>query len=420
MPFHQLRFVPTMKQFLLSMVLLVSLYSKANSQARDLHMSKGQTKVDIPFDFQNNFIVVSILFNNFFPLKFILDTGAEHTILTKREITDLLRINYQREFKVLGSDMQTELIAYLASGIRMQLGDLTARNRSILVLDEDYFRFDEFAGIDVHGILGADFLRRFIVKINYRKQIVTLYSPQHFTKPSSRYEELPIEIVRNKPYVWTKAQFNSDTSLNLKLLYDTGASLAALLYTDTHIDMQLPESVIRSPIAIGLGGYLEGYIGRLPGIKIGSFQLQSVVTNYQDLPPTVDSTYTNGRNGILGNLIMQRFIVVIDYFASKMYMLPTRAFKKKFDYDRSGMTLVAAGKNLGQYRVLNIIDGSPADEAGVQSGDLLRSINGIPTSLLSLGSIIHKLQKKEGKRTRLVLKRGDEKFKVRFRLRKLI
>ncbi|MBX2872456.1 MAG: aspartyl protease family protein [Saprospiraceae bacterium] len=409
-----------MKRIILSLLLLICLSALSVGQVRDLHISKGQTKVDLPFDFHNNFIIVKVIFNNFFPLKFILDTGAEHTILTKREITDLLRVNYQREFKVLGSDMQTELVAYLASGIRFQLGDLSARNRSILVLQEDYFRFDEFAGIDVHGILGADFLRRFIVKINYRKQIVTLYSPQHFTPPKNRYKELPIEIVRNKPYIYTTASFGADTSLNLKLLYDTGASLAALLYTDTDPGMHLPESVIRSPIAIGLGGFLEGYIGRLPSIQVGPYKLANVVTNYQDLPPTVDSSYTNNRNGIIGNLIMQRFIVIVDYFASKIYLSPTRSFKKKFDYDRSGITLVATGKNLGQYRVLNIITGSPADEAGVQTGDLIRKVNGVPASLLSLGSIINKFQKKEGKRTRVILKRGDEKIKVEFRLRKLI
>lgn len=409
-----------MKQFILSVLLLFCLSVITHGQVRDLHISKGQTKVDIPFDFHNNFIIVKVIFNNFFPLKFILDTGAEHTILTKREITDLLRVNYQREFKVLGSDMQTELVAYLASGIRFQLGDLSARNRSILVLEEDYFRFDEFAGIDVHGILGADFLRRFIVKINYRKQIVTLYSPQHFTPPKNKYEELPIEIVRNKPYIFTQTQFGADTSLNLKLLYDTGASLAALLYTDTHPGMHLPESVIRSPIAIGLGGFLEGYIGRLPNIQVGPYRLSNVVTNYQDLPPNIDSTYTNSRNGIIGNLIMQRFIVIIDYFASKIYLMPTRSFKKKFEYDRSGITIVATGKNLGQYRVLNVIQGSPADEAGVQVGDMLRKVNGVPASLLSIGNIINKFQKKEGKRTRIILKRGEEKIKVEFRLRKLI
>ncbi|MEZ5040274.1 MAG: aspartyl protease family protein [Saprospiraceae bacterium] len=410
-----------MKLFLCSFIFLLSLNATCLGQSTDLHMSKGQSKVDIPFDFQNNFIIIKVLFNNFFPLKFILDTGAEHTILTQREITDLLHVNYQREFKVIGSDMQTELIAYLASGIRFQLGDLTARNRSILVLDEDYFRFDEFAGIDVHGILGADFLRRFIVKINYRKQIITFYNPQNYTPPpASKYEEIPIEIVRNKPYIWTKTQFNKDTSLNLKLLYDTGASLATLLYTDTHSDLKLPESVIRSNIAIGLGGYLEGFIGRLPNIEIGPFELQDVVANYQELPPNIDSSYINDRNGIVGNILMQRFIVIIDYFKSKIYLTPNRTFKQKFDYDRSGMTIVAAGKALGQYRVLNVIKDSPADEAGVLPNDILRSINGVPTALISLGEIINKLQKKVGKRTRLTIKRGEEKIKVTFRLRKLI
>ena len=49
-------------------------------------MSRGAKKVEIPFERQGNFIIVKVTFEGLFPLRFILDTGAEHTILTKKEL----------------------------------------------------------------------------------------------------------------------------------------------------------------------------------------------------------------------------------------------------------------------------------------------------------------------------------------------
>ncbi|MEN9415281.1 MAG: hypothetical protein RLZ62_1585, partial [Bacteroidota bacterium] len=72
-----------------------------------------------PFEYVNNFIVVTVTLNGTIPLKMIFDTGAEHTVLCRRELSDLLGIRYEREFRLLGADMKTELIAYLARNVRL-------------------------------------------------------------------------------------------------------------------------------------------------------------------------------------------------------------------------------------------------------------------------------------------------------------
>ncbi|HOY18537.1 MAG TPA: hypothetical protein PLC89_14620, partial [Haliscomenobacter sp.] len=73
--------------FLLTLLLCCGSFSKTEGQINDLVFLNGETHVDIPFDYENNFIVIKLMFNDIFPLKFIFDTGAENTILTKREIT---------------------------------------------------------------------------------------------------------------------------------------------------------------------------------------------------------------------------------------------------------------------------------------------------------------------------------------------
>lgn len=392
----------------------------AYPQIRDLDIARGKESVELPFEYVNNFIILTVYFNEILPLKFIFDTGAEYTLITKKEITDLLQVDYRKRYPLLGADLTTELYAYLATGVRLRVADFAAINRSILVLEEDYFQFEEFAGINIQGIIGSDLFRRFVVKIDYRKQKITLIDPSKFDPPGSKYTKLDIEIYRHKPYIQAQTQMQNDSSFNAKLLLDTGASLPLLLYTGTNEAIQIPPKVIKSNIAMGLGGYIEGYLGRIQEIQIDEFVLNDVVTNFQDIILEMDSLKLNDRNGIIGNLILNRFTVIIDYIRQDIYLKPQKKFNRKFKYDRSGMTVITSGKNLDVYSVTRVIPDSPADEAGVLPGDEIRAVNGWPALFLTLDGINRRMRRKVGKKIRLILRRDGDNIRVNFRLRDLI
>lgn len=383
--------------------------------------SLGTKRIDIPFDYVNNFIIVNVIFNNVFPLRFIFDTGAEYTILSKREITDLLQVDYQKRFTLQGADMQTELYAYLARGITMGIGNTRHTNRTVLVLEEDYFRFEEFSGIQVHGILGADIFRRFVVRIDYKKRIISLLEPDTYHPPRrGNTFEYPLEMKRNKPYVQIPIQLASDTIIHTKLLLDTGASLALLLYTNTHPYLHVPEKTIPSNIGMGLGGFLEGYLGRIRQLKIQDIAFNQVLTNFQELPAQLDTAAAAGRNGILGNQLLNRFTITLDYPHERLYLTPMPGVRRNFEHDRSGLVIIASGTHLTKFTVFDVIPNSPAARAGLRRGDELRRINGFPVSLLSLGEITARLQRKPGKQIKLQVERNNVKIEKRFELEQLI
>ena len=409
-----------MKKYILSACfLLIILPLPVWSQLYDLEIRRGVRKVEIPFEYENNFIVVKVIFNDIFPLRFIFDTGAEHTILTRREITDLLQINYERRFVIIGSDLSTELYAYLARGVKLSINNLVALNRSILVLDEDYFRFEEYGGLNVQGIIGADLFRRFVIKIDYNRRIITLFDPGQFTPPTGRHIAIPIQVHRNKPYLLASTRI-SDTTIQAKYLLDTGASLSLLLYTNTHPAFSLPPQYIRSKIGMGLGGYLQGFLGRISRLDMNGVNLENVITNFQEIPLEADSSFMNGRNGIIGNQILNRFEVTIDYINEMLYLEPARNYNRRFQYDKSGLIIAASGVNLNTFTIVDIIAGSPAESADLRIGDEIKKINGIPTSIMHLADLTQRLQKKSGKKIRLVIKRGDMRLSKQFRLRELI
>ncbi len=377
--------------------------------------------VEIPFEYTNNFIILTINFGGYLPLKFIFDTGAEHTILTKREISDLMRIPYEREFRVLGSDLKTPLVAYLARRIRFDIPDkMYALSEDILVLQDDYFRFEEYAGVNVHGILSATVFSRYIIKINYDRRMLTLYDRETFKLREKDFVPIPVELFRNKMYLNTTIQVLPDSVAPVKLLLDTGAGLPLLLFSNTHPLVYPPKQSLPSNIGMGLGGYIEGFTGRIHQATLGGFTQAGVITYFQELDTTMNLEYLNGRNGLMGNALLNHFQVILDYQNAQIWLKPGRLYREAFVYDRSGLSLVASGTRYNEFVVQNVLPNSPAAEADIRRDDQIIRIRRTPASFFSLNDLQRMFQKKPGKTIKLTIKRGDQKIKKVLVLRELI
>ncbi len=384
-------------------------------------IAPGKSQMDIPFEYVNNFIIITLHFNGILPLKFIFDTGAEHTILTKRELSDALGVSYEREFRVTGSDMKTELVAYLARRIRFDIPDRAAAPREdILVLQEDYFRFEEYAGVNIHGILSANAFSRYIIKINYDRRTMTLYERESFKLREDGFVSIPVEIFRNKIYLNTQMRILPDSVAQVKLLLDTGAGLTLLLFSDTHPLVHPPANAVSTNIGMGLGGYLEGYTGRVRQLDLGDFSQDNIVTYFQTLDSTYKREYLNDRNGLIGNTLLSRFQVIIDYQNSKIWLKPGRHFRREYVFDRSGLSLIATGSSFNKFTVQGVLPNSPAAEADIRRGDEIVRVGWMPASFLSLVDIQETLQKKPGKHIKLVIKRDGKRLKKTVVLRDLI
>lgn len=391
----------------------------SNAQLMGFNLPKGQDKVEIPFEFKNNFIIVNLIFDDVFPLRFIFDTGSENTILVKKEFTDILNVSYEREFKVLGADFEQELVAYLVRNVNMDLSNLPGQNLDLLVLKDDYFKFEEYTGLKIHGILGMDLFKVFTIQIDYQKRKLTFHRIENFTPPK-KFKALPTQIHRNKPYLIAEAKIKNDTSTKVKLLLDTGASLSLLLHNNTAEALTIPEKLIPGKIGNGLGGYIQGFVGRINRLSFDEYYFNSVITNFQEINHKVRNRVNFGRNGILGNELLSRFNVIFDIAHSKVYLKPIKRYNKYFKYDRSGVTLISSGKELNQFRVKELIPNSPATAAGLQLGDLIISVNSIPLGKGDLKRITRKFQGRVGKRIKIVAWRRGKRMVFRFRLRDLI
>jgi len=401
-------------------LLLLLFTVRATAQSGGFVMPPGQRQVEIPFEYYNNFILIKVTFNRVFPLVFILDTGAEYTILCKREISDLMQVTYEKEFKIAGSDLTSELTAYLARGIRFDLGEkMTAPSEDILVLDDDYFKFEEYAGVNIDGIMTANVFAKYVMKINYQRALITLYRRDYF-RPENGFSEIPLEIYRNKPYYNTRLQILRDTTVPVKLLIDTGAALPLLLFSDSHPLLNPPSGSIPSQIGMGLGGFLEGFAGRIFQMQVGPYSQNNAISYFQKLDTLLNKPYLNNRNGLLGNGILARYTVVLDYQQAKMWLKPIKKYNQPFIFDRSGIHVIATGVHLRNFIIQNVLPNSPAAEAGIQKGDEIVMVGFSPASFLSLDDLMKTFHKSPGKKIKLTIKRDGKKIKKILVLRDIL
>ena len=102
-----------------------------------------------------------------------------------------------------------------------------------------------------------------------------------------------------------------------------------------------------------------------------------------------------------------------------MILEPNRYFSESYEYDMSGLLLIAEGNDFKTLKVRHLIEDSPATAAGLREGDVISAVNGTLASKLSLEQV-RTMFKKEGQSYLLSIKRGDERIQIRIRLRKLI
>lgn len=104
-----------------------------------------------------------------------------------------------------------------------------------------------------------------------------------------------------------------------------------------------------------------------------------------------------------------------DPFTTALLPKEYKIFKQSMgndEYGGVGIYLEADLKNNRQVTVIEPIDGTPADKAGVCPGDKIMAIDGKKTSELEIDTASAMIRGKVGTKVKLTLKRGDKTFDV--------
>lgn len=131
-------------------------------------------------------------------------------------------------------------------------------------------------------------------------------------------------------------------------------------------------------------------------------------------------TRATGRtiHGLLGYSFLRHFTVVIDYPHRVLWLERRPASgEARFEYSHPGLQVERAA---GEVRVVAVARPSPAAEAGIEAGDLLVAVDGVPVASLGLIELTRRLEGEPGSAVELVLRRGEREQRYRIVRRQLL
>lgn len=376
--------------------------------------------ITIDFKTASNLIIIPVTINESDTLNFILDTGVRFPIITELPFVNKLNLNYLMPVQVKGLGEGQELTAYRSGNNTMKLNGLTARNQEVQMIIDENFQISHMLGIPVHGLIGFNLFKDYIVKIDYPNEKITLYKPEYYKYRDRRKDIiLPLHLEGNKPFVRTSIVTSDMEEVPVKLLVDTGASDAIWLSEESDERIELPENHIETFLGKGLSGDVFGAKGRLDGIWVGPLILTKPIVSFPSSDLIDQLISSNDRNGTIGAEILRRFVVTIDYRNSRLTMRPTRRVKDDFNYNMSGMEVINPIPGMPIFTITDIRENSPAYFAGLKENDQILSLNWSNHRSLELNDINLLLQSRENKKIRVTVLRDGEEFKTSFELKKL-
>ncbi len=376
--------------------------------------------ITIKFKSASNLIIIPVTINESDTLNFILDTGVKYPIITELPFVNKLNLNYLMPVKIKGLGEGEGLTAYRSANNNIQLAGLTAWNQEVQMIIDENFQISHMLGLPVHGLIGFNLFKDYIVKIDYSSEKLTLYRPEHYKYRDRRKDIImPLHLEGNKPFVRTSIVTDEMQEVPVKLLVDTGASDALWLSKNSDERIDLPQTHIETFLGKGLSGDLYGVKGRIDGIWVGPLILPKPIVAFPN-SDIIDQLITaNDRNGTLGAEILRRFVVTMDYRNSRLTLRPTYKVKDDFNYNMSGMEVINPMPGLPIFTITNIRENSPAYFAGLQENDQILSLNSSNHQSLELNDINLLLQSKENKKIRVKFLRDGEEYKTSFDLKKV-
>ncbi|MDP2335081.1 MAG: aspartyl protease family protein [Bacteroidota bacterium] len=376
--------------------------------------------ISIKFKTSSNLIIIPVTINNSDTLNFILDTGVRYPIITELPFVNKLNLNYLQPINVKGLGEGEQLTAYRSGNNTIAIEGLVAYDQEIQMVISENFQISHILGIPVHGMIGFNLFKDYVVKIDYAEHRLTLIKPEYFTyKGREKDIILPLTFEQNKPFVKTSIVTDKNEDVPVKLLVDTGASDALWLSTNSDNRITLPENHIETFLGRGLSGDLYGKKGRIGAIWVGPLVLYEPIVAFPENDLLDQLIGKNDRNGTLGAEILRRFYVTMDYPNKRLILRPNSNLKDDFNYNMSGLEVTNPMPGVPIFLISNIRKNSPAYYAGILENDQIIALNNTSHKSLTLNDINLLFQSQEDKRIKLTILRNGEQVKTEFFLKKM-
>lgn len=343
-------------------------------------------------------------------LNFILDTGSGGISLDSSTCADL-------KLQVEPSDRFIRGIGGIKKLFYTKNNSLKLPGLEIDSLDFHVTNYDFISsvyGVRIDGIIGYSFLNRYIVKVDYDSMKLFVYTPGKIDYGNRG--QLFHPVIRNIPVIG--APLKNRDSYHTRYFFDMGAGLCLMLSNQFAADSCLfcgPRKHRHKFIQ----SEAQGFIGKIAmtqtvvqGFQVGRYYFHNVPTYLFDDVSNVTAYPELG--GLVGNDLLRRFNVTLNYPDEQIYLEPNSHFRDPFDYSYTGLIMYFMD---GHVVVTEVNKGSPAEKAGLQPGDIIMGINHDFSNRIQE---YRELLKATGRKAELIIRRDGQLQDVKMQIKSIL
>jgi hypothetical protein len=363
-----------------------------------------------PIEIISNKPFVQVRIDGSKPRRFLLDTGSAGALIDPALAKSLGFVPKSTSEGNFGVGNSRSSIAVLEPPACQEMAD--ARTEAHLVAF-DLSMISQVEGVPVFGTVGSEFFNAFVVRIDYEHSTVRVLDPSFDYRGNGVV--LPIEVA-GQIFVNAKLQKRSGETVEGRFILDTGTRTALSLNSPFVREHHLLDGETAIPLAtlgVGMGGESLASVYRIRKVELGPLAFHDVVAtaSHDEKGVFADPKVA----GIIGGELLRKFSVIFDYPHRRLIFEKTPQSDSAFGYDASGLFLLAEGAKLNRIKVLRVVAGSPAEEAGLRKDDVILKIDGSAArNLEAVRELFRRPQKtynleldRAGKITRATLRTED-------------
>lgn len=361
----------------------------------------------IPFtQLTGGIVIVQAKLNNFpDTLNFVLDTGSSGISLDSTTV-DYLKLKPTPTDRTIRGIAGIRNVSFLFNQ-QLHFPGLTVDSLNFHI--NDYGILTAVYGERIDGIIGYSVLSRYIMKLDYDSLQITFCTPGTIRYPRGGYLLKP----SINQLMAQQLRVRDEAAVTSRFLYDMGAGVCMLLTKDFIADSSLIDKKKKrwTKEGEGLGGTIDMELMVIKELKLGPYRFRNIpVYVFDDVNNVTSYPYMGG---LIGNDILRRFNVILNYPRSDIYIIPNSHYGDSFDYSYSGIELYFMQ---GLIIIGDVAKNSPAEEAGIKEGDEVIAVNNNFSQNLNQYKIA--LQAPNEK-VKLILRRDSEMKEIEFKVRSI-